>query len=207
MVLDIYIYIYIQVNWFIIMILCYHNLIKCSCLQECTSKLEGKTVGLFFFVPGWFEMARLILDTWNLLKDKHQNFEIVLINEISVNHRFSKEAFKNEFGCIPWYSLPTDGRKLCHIFKLGGIILDETLPNAGYFIVLQADKYQPLSYFAYDILEEFGVDSYPFTLEAAVRTVMIQQQKTLALSKLLSPSAPLFRGTSTSYKVFYFLLQ
>lgn len=40
--------------------------------------------------------------------------------------------------------------------------------DAGFLIMLVPHKFQPLSSFAYDILEKFGIASYPFTLEKAV---------------------------------------
>ncbi|KAL6539798.1 hypothetical protein OROHE_011569 [Orobanche hederae] len=99
-------------------------------------------------------------------------------------------------------SKPFDGRRLCQLFNLVGFgrFYHRGDPESGYFIILDPDKYQSVSYFAFNILEEFGNDAYPFTLEKAVTIAKSRQQKELVLGKLLSSSAPLHRGGSTSSK-------
>lgn len=174
--------------------------------QRNTSILEGKHVGLFFFNltnPG-YQRARKLLKLWNSLEGERRNaFEIVFINEGSINLSLAKAEFEKEFGyTMPWYSLPFDGRRLCQLFNLVGFgrFHHRDDPESGYFIMLDPDKYQSVSYFAFNILEEFGNDAYPFTLEKAVTIAKSRQQKELMLGKLLSPSAPLRRGGSTSTK-------
>ncbi|KAL6540521.1 hypothetical protein OROMI_024404 [Orobanche minor] len=177
------------------------------CLLRNTSILEGKHVGLFFFKLGkrGFQRARKLLKLWNSFEDERRSaFEIVFINEGSINRSVAKAEFEKEFGCtMPWYSLPFDGRRLCQLFNLVGFgrFYHRGDPESGYFIILDPDKYQSVSYFAFNILEEFGNDAYPFTLEKAVTITKSRQQKELVLRKLLSSSAPLHRGGSTSSKV------
>lgn len=55
---------------------------------------------------------------------------------------------------------------------------------AGNFIVLESDRYQPLSYFAFRILETFGANAYPFTLQMIVELAMSKQQNELVLGEL-----------------------
>lgn len=162
-------------------------------------------MGLYIFGMGNnnqdLEMTEQLLKIWKEAKVRRYNdFEIVLVNDVTWNRLFAEEEFKKKFGCaIPWYSLPVDGRKVSAIFKIGWHHFAELvapMSNAGYFIMLQPDKYQPLSYFAYDILEEYGIDAYPFTLERAVMTETLKQQEKLVLTEILSPMAPLCRGGS-----------
>lgn len=149
-----------------------------------------------------FERTRELMKIWKKAKDRlYENFEIVFINDVSKNLSYAKHRFKKKFRCtIPWYSLPVDGRKLVEVFKIG-FHWDDSWNNAGYFIVLKPDRYQPISYFAFDILKEFGIDAYPFVLEKAVMIEKIKQQEKLVLGELLSSSAPLRRGFSSCFKV------
>ncbi|KAL6549533.1 hypothetical protein OROHE_008650 [Orobanche hederae] len=167
--------------------------------QVCTSVLEDKIVGLYFFgtSPMDFQSAEKLLNIWKFMRtsEAYSNFEIVLVHKVyDGNLPLAKARFKDKFGDIPWYSLPlTYNKKCCHVFWLDFV----WKTKESVFIVLEPDRYQRLSYFAFGILDKFGIDAYPFTLEKAVIIEKSIQRKQLVLSQLLSPLAPLRRGGST----------
>lgn len=183
-------------------LLCFSVLAYNFCLQVPTSELNGKTVGLYFFEPTsrGFKWARQLLKVWESLNDEKRNaFVIVFINKDTYNLSNAKAEFKKKFRfAIPWYSVAICGRKLCRVFNKQFLSSDGI---SGDLVVLRPDCYQHLSYFAYDILVEFGSEAYPFTLENAVKIEKSEQQNELQLGKLLSPEAPLRRGGSTCHKV------
>lgn len=159
-------------------------------------------MGLYFFEISrmGFKNTRKLLDTWKRLKQKHcKDFEIVFLYKDDHKHiSIAKIAFEKELGCpIPWYLLPPDGssRQLCRLFGLASQWNDITL------IILQPDKYQPMSYFAFDILKEYGLASYPFTMESVVTLLKGKQQAGLVLNQLLSSKTLLCRGGYERYKV------
>lgn len=144
------------------------------------------------------------MDTWKSLKDDpNKKFAIISINEVSTCLSRFKDKFQEEYRDIPWYTLPYDGRSLCRVLHIP-LENDDISSNAGHFIIIEHDRYQPLNYFALDVLEIYGIGVFPFTLERVVEIEKKKQQK-LKLCKLLSPSAPLRRGCSTCYKVCVYL--
>lgn len=172
------------------------------CLQVSTSDLENCIVGLHFFDKSPLDepWARVLLSTWELLKDDpDKKFVIVSINNGSLSLSYFKNTFPEEYDDIPWYRLPCDGRKICRLLFIP-LDNDDISSNAGHFIITERDKYQPLNYFALDVLELYGVEAFPFTLQRAVELEKKKQQR-LGLCELLSPSAPLCRGCSTRSKV------
>lgn len=130
-------------------------------------------------------------------KEAYKNFEIVLINKThDGNLQLAKAQFKDKFGDIPWYSLPLLYNLKCYeVFQIH--FIEEIKRRECSFIVLEPDRYQCLTYFGFGILDKYGIDAYPFTLEKAVVVEKSIQRKGLVLSELLSPSAPLRRGGST----------
>lgn len=160
--------------------------------QVPTKELEGrdKIVALFFFKPSFFGFQTTVklIKTWSLLKDdQREAFQVVIVNKGYSNLSKCKAMFIQKFGCIPWYFLASCGRKLSRIFNKG---LCARADLAGDLVVLESDRYQPFSYFAFKILERFGAEAYPFTLQRAVEFAK-EKQTQLVLDQLLSPEAPL----------------
>lgn len=145
-----------------------------------------------------FQRAEKLLNIWKFMKtsEAYKNFKIVLINKaFDGNLQLAKARFKDKFGDIPWYSLPLIyNKRCCQVFQVNTI---EWKMRECFFIVHEPDRYQCLSYFSFGILDKFGIDAYPITLEKVVVVEKSKQRKQLVLSQLLSPLAPLHKGGST----------
>lgn len=124
------------------------------------------------------------------------NFEIVIIYMQTYYRSVGMlKLMDNEFGKLPWYTMHGCSKRLCRVFKLGGIREEELSKDAGYLIIVEANEPRlMLNYFALDIFRRFGVEAYPFTLEKAASLRKNQLEELRALNKLLSPLAPLRRG-------------
>lgn len=148
-----------------------------------------------------------LLNAWKLLKDDpNKKFAIVSANEGGLSLSYFKNTFPEEYKDIPWYRLPYDGRKLCRLLHIPLDNYDYDISSsAGHFVITERDRYQPLNFFALDVLKIYGIGAFPFTLERAVELEKKKQEK-LELCKLLSPSVPLRRGCSTQSKVYVVLL-
>ncbi|XP_038890282.1 probable nucleoredoxin 1 [Benincasa hispida] len=132
------------------------------------SELEGKVIGLYFSVYGHEpcdEFTPILVDTYKKLKEKGQNFEIVLISLDDENEDFS-EALKT----VPWLALPFQDEKckiLVRYFELS------TIPT----LVIIGQDGKTLISNAAELVEEHGVDAYPFTPEKLVELAEIEKSK------------------------------
>ncbi|KAM0952493.1 putative protein-disulfide reductase [Dioscorea sansibarensis] len=120
------------------------------------SELEGKVVGLYFSVssfPGSNEFTPLLVKAYNKLKEKGENFEVVLVALDD-----EESAFNHSFASMPWLAIPFKDKaleKLPRYFEL------ETLPT---LLVLGADG-KTLNPNVAELVEEHGYEAYPFTPE------------------------------------------
>ncbi|KAL4017402.1 hypothetical protein IC575_020954 [Cucumis melo] len=132
------------------------------------SELEGKVIGLYFSVYGYAlcdEFTPILVDTYKKLKEKGQNFEIVSISLDDANEDFS-EALKT----VPWLALPFQDekcRKLTRYFELS------TIPT----LVIIGQDGKTLISNAAELVEEHGVDAYPFTQEKLEELAEIEKSK------------------------------
>ncbi|XP_022141845.1 probable nucleoredoxin 1 [Momordica charantia] len=132
------------------------------------SELEGKLVGLYFSVYGHNscdEFTPILVDAYNTLKEKGENFEIVLISLDDADDDF-KEAFKT----MPWLALPSKDekcKKLIRYFEL------RTIPT----LVIIGQDGKTLNSNAAELIEEHGVDAYPFSSEKLEELAAIQKAK------------------------------
>lgn len=164
-----------------------------------TSDLKGHTLGLHFIDISHRgdESTQILIDAWTALQDDtNKKFAIVTINDRTFCLSNLREIYQDKYKDIPWYTLPVDGRKLSNVFRVS----DYYGHNAGRFIILEPDRYQPFNYFALDVLEHYGIEAYPLTLERAVE-IEKQNLHLFELSELLSPSAPLHTGCSDCIQV------
>lgn len=164
-----------------------------TCLQVPIAELDtrDKVVGLYFFQhgPSGIRRTKKLLKTWDSLKANgcNQEFEIIFVyaNKDAIRY-FPEDNFIKMFGCAnPWYKLPiNDNREVSRLFRIGSR-LDEEDADVGYFIIFKPDKYEPISYFAFNIMETFGAICYPFTMESAVN-LSTREERKLKFTNLLS---------------------
>lgn len=160
-----------------------------------TSDLENHIVGLHFFDASEYDdcSPHVLLNTWNALKDDpSKKFAIVSINQVRFPLSIFKDMYQQRYKDIPWYRLPSDGRRLSRIFNIKSY--------TGRLIIINPDRYQPFNYFALDALEMYGIQAFPFTLERVLE-IEKKKQQDLKLCELLPPSTPLRRGFSNCCKV------
>ncbi|KGN52626.1 probable nucleoredoxin 1 [Cucumis sativus] len=132
------------------------------------SELEGKVVGLYFSVYGHEpcdDFTSILVDAYKKLKEKGNNFEIVLLS-------LDDEAddFNEALETLPCLALPFQDekcKKLIRYFELSDI---PTL------IIIGQDG-KTLHPNAVELIEEHGPDAYPFTPEKIEKLVEIQKAK------------------------------
>ncbi|KAL6555947.1 hypothetical protein OROGR_005235 [Orobanche gracilis] len=141
-----------------------------------TYEIEStKIVGLYFFAPNINGLVHTqkLLSVWNLLKpDDRDNFAVVVVNQHPCHLSSAMKCFRNDFGDqVPWYQVQISGEKPCLIFGQGGMYdYCRKTREEGKLIILKCDRYQPVSYFALNILVKYGAGAYPFTMEAAMES-------------------------------------
>ncbi|XP_038891129.1 probable nucleoredoxin 1-2 [Benincasa hispida] len=119
------------------------------------SELEGKLIGLYFSKQGHEhcdDFTPKLIEAYNKLKEKEENFEIVFISLDDEDEDLFKEAFKT----MPWLSLPFKDEK-CQELKLHFEVGD--LP--ALVIIGHDGKTSNLN--AVELIKEHGIDAYPFT--------------------------------------------
>ncbi|KAI4339329.1 hypothetical protein MLD38_024285 [Melastoma candidum] len=132
------------------------------------SELEGKTVGLYFSLSTYnlcLEFTPKLLNMYKKLKDKGEDFEIVMI-PLDDNEQAFNEALQN----VPWYSLPIKDRKcekLIRYFELSA------LPT----LVIIGPDGKTIHTNAAETVEEHGAEAYPFTLEKFAELAEIEKAK------------------------------
>ncbi|KAL6983700.1 protein-disulfide reductase [Sarracenia purpurea var. burkii] len=132
------------------------------------SELEGKTVCLYFSATahkGCLEFTRKLLEFYKKLKEKGENFEIVLVSLDD-----TEEDFKQSFDAMPWLALPFKDKsceKLLRYFEL------RALPT---LVVIGQDG-KTLNPNATELIEEHGTEAYPFTLEKLSELAEIERAK------------------------------
>ncbi|XP_057949039.1 probable nucleoredoxin 1 [Malania oleifera] len=132
------------------------------------SELEGKMVGLYFSVHAHgmcLEFTSKLVEVYNKLKERGENLEIVLI---SLDHE--EEHFKEGFETMPWVALPFKDKscdKLIRYFEL------RTLPT---LVVIGPDG-KTLNPNVAELIEDHGIEAYPFTPEKLAELAEIEKAK------------------------------
>ncbi|XP_059447905.1 probable nucleoredoxin 1 [Corylus avellana] len=132
------------------------------------SKLEGKTVGLYFSsfaFKSCDDFTPKLVDVYEKLKAKGERFEVVFIPLDD-----DEESFNQGFKSMPWFSLPVKDKgceKLARYFELS------TLPTV---VIIGPDGKTVHSNVA-EAIEEHGVLAYPFTPEKFAELAEIEKAK------------------------------
>lgn len=130
--------------------------------------LEGKTVGLYFTVISdrlATDFNLKLLEVYEKLKERGQNFEIVVI---SLDN--GEEQFKRVFATMPWLALPFKDRsyeKLERYFEV------RDLPT----LVIIGPDGKTLSPNAAEFIEDHGIKAYPFNPEKLVEFAEMKRAK------------------------------
>ncbi|XP_058078668.1 uncharacterized protein LOC131226997 [Magnolia sinica] len=120
------------------------------------SDLEGKLVGLYFSLSSFKscrEFTPNLVEIYGKLKERGDNFEVVLISLDD-----EEQSFKEGFESMPWLALPFMDKtrdKLIRYFEL------QTLPT----LVIIGKDGKTLNSNVAEIVEEHGIQAYPFTPE------------------------------------------
>lgn len=137
-------------------------------MQVLVSELEGRTIGLYFSLSTYrscMQFNPVLIDFYEELKAKGENFEIVLIPLDE-----DEELFKQGFASMPWYSLPVKDKscvKLARYFDLS------TLPT----LVIVGPDGRTLHYNGREAIEDHGVEAYPFTPERFKELAQIEKAR------------------------------
>lgn len=111
------------------------------------------------------EFTPILVVSYKKIKEKGQNFEIVLI---SLNDE--EEEFKEALKTIPWLALPLKDekcKKLIRYFELNNIPTLVIIGQDGKTLISNAAE----------IIEEHGNDAYPFTTEKLAELDEIKKAK------------------------------
>ncbi|VVA13406.1 PREDICTED: probable nucleoredoxin [Prunus dulcis] len=131
------------------------------------SELEGKMVGLYFSLhthKPCKDFTQALLKFHEKLKEKGENFEIVLISL-----DYEEEHFKQGFQA-PWLALPFKAKsceKLARHFEL------ENVPT----LVIIGQDGKTLRPNAVELIEEYGIEAYPFSAEKIAELADISKAK------------------------------
>ncbi|XP_010243057.1 PREDICTED: probable nucleoredoxin 1 [Nelumbo nucifera] len=132
------------------------------------SELEGKVVGLYFcssFYGSCVEFTKEFVGIYNELKEKAESFEVVLISLDD-----DEESYKKSFEIVPWLALPFKDKsisKLVRYFELS------TVPT---LVIIGTDG-KTLHSNAVKIIEEHGIQGYPFTAEKLAELAEIEKAR------------------------------
>ncbi|XP_042500064.1 probable nucleoredoxin 1 [Macadamia integrifolia] len=131
------------------------------------SELEGKTVGLYFSMSCYcIEFTPLLVEVYEKLKEKGEKFEVVLVSL----DEDEDETFKKDFQKMPWLALPCKDKscnKLVRYFDL------ETVPT----LVIIGPDGKTLNPNVAEIIENHGIQAYPFTPEKLEELAKIEEAR------------------------------
>lgn len=141
-------------------------------------ELEGKTVGLYFSLFSYRSCMifnPVLVDVYEKLKARRENFEIVLISLDD-----DEDLFKQGFASMPWYSLPFKDKGCVKLARYFGL---STVPT----LVIVGPDGKTLCSNATETLEDHGVEAYPFTPERFQELAQMEKsrQETQTLESIL----------------------
>ncbi|KAM5566802.1 hypothetical protein ABKV19_015097 [Rosa sericea] len=131
------------------------------------SELEGKIVGLYFSLnihKPCKDFTQTLLKFYKSLKEKGDNFEIVLISL-----DYEEGHFKQGIA-VPWLALPFKDKnceKLARYFEL------ETVPT----LVIIGQDGKTLHPNVTELIEEHGIEAYPFSAEKVAELAESEKAK------------------------------
>ncbi|XP_042500952.1 probable nucleoredoxin 1 isoform X2 [Macadamia integrifolia] len=136
--------------------------------QVPVSELEGKTVGLYISWSGYgscIEFTPFLVEVYETLKERGEKFEVVLVSLDDV-----EESFREDFQKMPWFALPFKDKscnKLIRYFDL------TTIPT----LVIIGQDGKTLNPNVAEIIENHGVQAYPFTPEKLEELAKIEEER------------------------------
>ena len=145
-------------------------------LQVLVSELVGKTVALYFNhsnIDICSEFTSALVNTYSKLKERGENFEVVLVSS-----HFRHEEFKKAFDTMPWLGLPYND-KTC-----GKLIDYFDLRYCGRRLVIISPDGKTLLDDAAELIEDYGIDAYPFSPER-INELEKAKQELLSLESFL----------------------
>lgn len=125
-------------------------------------------VGLYFSVNSFWqchEFTPKLVEVYKKIKAKGENFEVVLI---SLDNE--ENDFKQVFETMPWLALPFKDKsceKLVRYFEL------RALP----MLVIIGQDGKTLNPNVAELIEEHGIEAYPFTQEKLVELAEIEKAR------------------------------
>ncbi|KAF8408258.1 hypothetical protein HHK36_007407 [Tetracentron sinense] len=131
-------------------------------------ELEGKMVGLYFTLSSFrssLEFTPKLIELYEKLKERGESFEVVLIPLDE-----DEESFNECFGGMPWLALPVKDKtceKLVRYFELS------TLPT----LVIIGPDGKTLNSNVAEVVEEHGVQAYPFTPEKFAELAALEKAR------------------------------
>ncbi|KAL6011444.1 hypothetical protein ACLOJK_001892 [Asimina triloba] len=132
------------------------------------SDLEGGLVGLYFSLSSFkscLEFTSKLMGIYGKLKESGEKFEVV---PISLDDE--EQSFKESFDSMPWLALPFKDKlrdRLTRYFEL------QTLPT----LVIIGKDGKTLMSNASEIIEDHGIDAYPFSTEKLAELADIEKAK------------------------------
>ncbi|KNA23555.1 hypothetical protein SOVF_023640 [Spinacia oleracea] len=133
------------------------------------SELEGKMVGLYFCVGSYkpcTEFTKKLAEVHKVLKEKGENFEIVLIYLDDDD----EEGFKECLAQLPCVALPFQDKKIA---KLARYFELTSIPR----LVIIGPDGKTLNPNVAELIDEHGAAAYPFTPEKLVELAEIEKAK------------------------------
>ncbi|GAB4839789.1 hypothetical protein Ancab_020499 [Ancistrocladus abbreviatus] len=131
-------------------------------------ELQGKMVGLYFCISSYgpcIEFTEKLMQIYRTLKEKGENFEIV-----SIPLDDSDDEFKEGFATMPWFALPFGDMtcdKLVKYFELN---------NIPRLVIIGPDG-KTLNSDVAVLIDEHGVEAYPFTPEKLDELAAIEKAR------------------------------
>lgn len=134
-----------------------------------------------------FEFTPSLVEVYKILKERGENFEIVFV--CLENENGSDSLYKQAFESMPWYALPYQDRrckKLARYFGFKPTTMYHNTARPPILVIIGSDG-KILNQNAAEVVEEHGVEAYPFTLErlAELEEVGKAKQETQTLKSLL----------------------
>lgn len=132
------------------------------------SEIEGKTVGLYFFMSNFTscsEFTPCLRNAYEELQKRGEAFEVVVVPLDD-----EEAPLEEEFGGMPWLTLPCKDRtceKLVRYFDL------ETLPTLA---IIGPDG-KTLTSNAAQLVEDHGAVAYPFTPDKVQELAELERAK------------------------------
>lgn len=133
------------------------------------SELEGKMVGLYFSVGSYrpcTDFTQKLDGIYRTLKAKGENFEIVLI----YLDEDDEEGFKVALSNMPWLALPFKDKKIAKLARLF------ELRSIPCLVIIGPDG-KTLNPDVAELIDEHGVEAYPFTEEKLAELAEIEKAK------------------------------